>query len=234
MSYILDALKKSGEERKQGEIPTLQTVHTDLPPGQRSRSVMHKKLFLALGIGIPIVLALALWQWPAKQTLQITARPGPKEQMGTAERRQTEIQAQRQVPVRKVAPQVIAPVRKQFRPEPQSSPDTAVIQPEVVIEPAPLQQLEGTPPPALPRAASEPESTLPLLRELSLEQQTAIPKITLAGHVFADEPSRRMIMINNRIVREGEMAGDDLRLVRITWDGIILRHIDTEFQIKLQ
>jgi len=30
------------------------------------------------------------------------------------------------------------------------------------------------------------------------------------------------------------MAGEALRLVRITWDGIILRHINTEFQIKLQ
>ena len=55
----------------------------------------------------------------------------------------------------------------------------------------------------------------------------------MAGHVYSEVPSRRMIMINDKIVREGERVGDQLKLLRITWDGVILRHMDTDFQIKL-
>lgn len=233
MSYILDALKKSGQERKLGEIPSLQTIHADQLSAPPRRSVMRRKVFPALALGCLAMLALGLWHWPTKQTLQITGRPGPKPQIAPAAQRK--IQLPRQAPVQKVAAQVLAPVQKQIQPEPRRPPDTLVSQPEVVIEPAPLLQPEYSPSPVeLPRAASEPGSTLPLLKELPIDRQTTIPKIALAGHVYADEPSRRMIMINNRIVREGEMAAEDLRLVRITWDGIILRHIDTEFQIKLQ
>jgi hypothetical protein len=71
------------------------------------------------------------------------------------------------------------------------------------------------------------------LKELPIEIRKSIPEISMAGHVYSEIPARRMIMINNKIVREGERVGDQLKLLRITWDGVILRHVSTDFQIKL-
>ena len=248
MSYILDALKKSDQERKRGEIPSLQTVHADQFSAEHKRSVMHWKVILLLGFVSLTVLAVGLWRWPAGPPPQVVQQPQPTpKRIAIAPLAEQEMQPQRQPPVQngapeftgseqKVGPRVIEPAQKELPPGPQNPTDTPVVQPEVVIQPTPLQQPEHTSATAmpLPKAASEPGSSLPLLKELSVDQQKAIPEITLAGHVYADQPSRRMIMINNRIVREGEMVGENLRLVKITWDGVILRHIDTEFQVKLQ
>jgi len=41
MSYILDALKKSDQERKQGDVPNLQTVHVAAIPEQKKPWVMY-------------------------------------------------------------------------------------------------------------------------------------------------------------------------------------------------
>ncbi len=245
MSYILDALKKSDQERKQGEIPSLQTVHADQLSAQHKRSVMRRKVVLLLGFVCLVVLAVGLWQWPAGPAPQVAHQPQPPPKERIVPLAEQEIQPPVQPlvqngapevtgPGQKVAQQVNEPIQKEIPPEPQNPTDTPVIQPEVVIQPAPLLQPEQASAPPLPKAASEPGSSLPLLKELSVDRQKTIPEITLAGHVYADEPSRRMIMINNRIAREGEMVGENLRLVRITWDGVILRHIDTEFQMKLQ
>jgi len=40
MSYILDALKKSDLQRKQGEVPTLQTVHLPVRPQDKTPRVL--------------------------------------------------------------------------------------------------------------------------------------------------------------------------------------------------
>lgn len=235
MSYILDALKKSDQERKQGEIPSLQTVHSDQISAQRKRSVLWRKVLLALGLGCLTVLVIGLWQW--------TTRPTPKEQIAPIAEQKPQLLPQTPAletapqvtgPVQKVAPQILEPLQKRIPPAPQVIAETLVVQPEVVIEPAPLLHPEQASAPALPKAAGKPGSTLPLLKELPVDRQKTIPEIKLAGHVFSDDPFRRMIMINNRIVREGELVGENLRLIRITWDGVILRHIDMEFQMKLQ
>jgi len=230
MSYILDALKKSDRERKQGEIPSLQSIHANLPPSRRNRSTRGLKTALAVGFCSVIILAIGFWQWPSEKNQQTTDRPPIKEQSAQTPPAVPKTQPP---PAEKITPQVIAPV--QVVPQPAArTPERIQPQPEVVIEPAPLLQPAPLRSQTIPTAAKEPASTRPLLKELPADRQKKLPKITLAGHVYASQPSRRMIMINNRIVREGEVVGEDLRLVRITWDGVILRHIDTEFQMKLQ
>ena len=41
-------------------------------------------------------------------------------------------------------------------------------------------------------------------------------------------------MINKRVLREGEMAGNGIKLLSITWDGVVLRHADADFQVKIE
>lgn len=241
MSYILDALKKSDQERRQGEIPSLQTVHIDQISRRRARLMRGRKIALVLVSCCLVATAAALWVWQSGTFAPEPGQPAAKDVTATGQgypqapspSGQTASQVAALAP--QARPQIVEPVRPSDSPALQDSTDTPVIQqPEVVIEPAPLTHPNQIPTPQLPQAAREPGSTLPLMKDLSIDQQRIIPEISLAGHVYSDEPSRRMIMINSKIVREGELVGDNLRLVRITWDGVILRHINTEFQIKLQ
>lgn len=58
MSYILDALKKSEQERPPGPVPDLFTVHgpQPAPPRKPVRAIVAVLLFL-------VVLAISLWAW---------------------------------------------------------------------------------------------------------------------------------------------------------------------------
>jgi general secretion pathway protein B len=241
MSYILDALKKSDQERKQGEIPSLQTVHSDQISRRRAYSAKRRKIALMLLSCCLVATAVGLWIWQSGALSPESDHPAAKNATVSGQATSpvpspnNPIASQMTAPAPQSQPQIVEPASRNDSPEHQDSADTPVIQqPEVVIEPAPLTHPNQIPGPQLPQAAREPGSTLPLLKNLPVDQQRIIPEISLAGHVYSDEPSRRMIMINSRIVREGELVGENLRLVKITWDGVILRHINTEFQIKLQ
>lgn len=58
-----------------------------------------------------------------------------------------------------------------------------------------------------------------------------IPKLSLAGHAYSTSPAQRMVMVNNRIVREGDNIGPDLQLEEITWNGVIFRYKEIQFRI---
>lgn len=254
MSYILDALKKSDQERKQGEIPTLESIHTDLTSSRIQRSARQRKRFLLLFSASLVLIAVGLWQWrsplftsqtaeqtaPAEQTAEVgNPTLPPPQNAGPNTTRQPAEPAQN--PVAEVA----APAREIAPPQPQvpvqvRKPSTSVTVAKRIVVP-PAEQIQPATPSRVVRPSSPPPSETtatqddspPLLKELPIEIRKSIPEISMAGHVYSEIPARRMIMINNKIVREGERVGDQLKLLRITWDGVILRHVSTDFQIKL-
>jgi general secretion pathway protein B len=244
MSYILNALKKSEQERKKGRIPTLESVHNDPVSIHLRNSARRRKMSILLLFACLVVIAVGLWQWRIHSIIsRLNDQPAVENQTGSGAESQSQpasqldgqgIASQIKEPVQKIAPRILNPVQKDLPSTPKQLPETTAAQQEVVIEPLPLDRPERPSLPPIHKESRAPDSNLPLLKELPPEQQNTIPKIIMAGHVYADEPSRRMIMINNKVFREGELVGDQLKLIRITWDGVILRHVDTEFQIKLK
>lgn len=89
--------------------------------------------------------------------------------------------------------------------------------------------------PAEPEEAMEiPEEPVPpLLKELPADIRDAVPELSFAGHVYAEERRQRLIMINMRIVREGDAVSPDLTLEQIVQDGVILRYNGTVFRVQL-
>ena len=247
MSYILDALKKSEEERRRGRIPTLHDRHyeeserTDRPDRRRGRFLW------LLGLLVLMTLAVVSWQW-----LSVTRQPVEKT-IGSADAEIPETDRQPQ-PGWVVAEEPAGRSEEtHVRTETESSAadtkttrveamaELPVAQPAeepadaVVIQPAPLLEPGITPlPPVLPKPAVVESSSLPLLAELPAEQRSTIPPISIEGHVYAEDSARRMVMINKRVLREGEMAGNGIKLLNITWDGVVLRHADAEFQVKIE
>jgi len=92
--------------------------------------------------------------------------------------------------------------------------------------------VDETPPD--PPTVVQPETSrtfLPLLEELSPEVQAKIPSLKFAGHTYSAEPSQRMIIINGRILREGDMITPDTRLTEITWEGVIMTCSGIRFRV---
>ena len=254
MSYILDALKKSDREQKQGEIPTLESVHADPTSSRSRRSARQRNRFLLFGSACLVLIAVGLWQWRSPSftapTAETTAPAAPLAEVGKPNPPAPE-NTDRSVTIRPAGPaqdqgvEVAAPAREAGEPRPQepvqvkrpAPPATVarrtVMPPAERIEPAsPPRVVQSSPPPPAESPAA-PDDSPPLLKDLPPEIRKSIPEISMAGHVYSEVPSRRMIMINDKIVREGERVGDQLKLLRITWDGVILRYMDTDFQIKL-
>lgn len=73
----------------------------------------------------------------------------------------------------------------------------------------------------------------PLLDELPVAIRAAIPDLSFAGHVYSDVPQKRLIIINNRIVREGDLVGDGLTLEKIDYEGVVLRYESSVFRVDL-
>lgn len=73
----------------------------------------------------------------------------------------------------------------------------------------------------------------PLLDELPVAIRAAIPDLSFAGHVYSDVPQKRLIIINNRIVREGDLVVNGLTLEKINSDGVVLRYESSVFRVKL-
>lgn len=208
MSYILEALKKSDTERQYSK-----TTHplADLSPlahrNKRGRSIVFVAGLSLLLIGATAISAL----WYFKQLPTMTVK--------TLQEQQTEL-----------SPKVSTPPTKETEPHQDI---------QYVVEPKPLKHISpaedfvviSAPPP--PQKMLTKHSDAPQLSELPIEIQNDIPKLNLAGHAYAEDPDSRLIIINNKIVREGDTIGDQLLLKEITFEGVVLSYKTILFQIIL-
>ncbi len=279
MSYILDALKKAEQERKQGEIPNLQSIH-GRRPGQPNLKKRGAIWFWLAGGALLVLIALGAWWGVTKNRVHNLAL---QEQIAALERQKDDLQRQpapdeppsstttilSPVPVTESVEAVTAanatvPEDNIPRPAPapsilpdasMPSPETEPVAPVLVASPktpVPVaekitQQSEGVssfPPPDLVvvpqqrgKAAKEAKTeeaqlaSLPLLQDLPNETQKRLPSLKISGHVYAREPGKRMVLINNRICREGDLVEKDLYLENIIWEGVVLRYQDIRFRM---
>jgi general secretion pathway protein B len=245
MSYILEALKKSDRERKQGEIPGLQSDHA-LWPGHGQRegiSPFWKWLLVSL-----LCLLSALLLYWAMQRDSIAMQ----EKISALEKSLVQLKEQ-PAPVAASPPAVLpSPALKEevvSQPFVMETEDDkgvmseksqqAVVEEETVIKavdiPRIVQRNGVAPPPksVAQEVASETAETLPLFQELPPSVQKMLPQLKLAGHVYAKDATKRMIIINNRICREGDLVENQLYLDQILWEGVVLRYQDIRFRMNL-
>jgi hypothetical protein len=70
-------------------------------------------------------------------------------------------------------------------------------------------------------------------KDLPPELKLQLPPMKFAGHTYADEPKQRMIIINNKILREGDSIDEETKLVEIIWEGVILEYKGVTFKEQL-
>lgn len=226
MSYILDALRKSETERRQGRVPDLgQQVQMIHKPKKKSVPVM---VWVALGLVLnAAILAWAFWPRASVTAIQepvapepepIIAEPEPLSELSsspatTSTRRADTLANAIEIPVPSVAE---PPVEDASRERP------------TVIVPTPREPRAVNPSNAVDRDA--PAERTPHLVELPLSFQKRVPDLIFNSHIYASEPSSRRVMINDNYLRPGE-SFSGITVERITEEGVELSMDGRRFRV---
>ncbi len=258
MSYILDALKKSGQERQQDTPPHLQPLHY-APPSFKGASVTRRHRWpWLLCAGLLISGGLLTWSaWKSSEPAgqlnpsvspivpesgkplgPVTVHPEkfddwyqhlPKKELSSSGPESPQpVRVERKAAAPAVSPAITKPTTA--RGSKTSEPVKLKKARDKNILPRPAETTVINPPP--PVATEKPKSTVPYLQDLPPQVQEELPKLQFAGHAYAVEPANRMIIINGRIMKEGDRVDALTRLAEITWEGVIIDSKGMRFRVK--
>jgi general secretion pathway protein B len=221
MSYILDALRKSEAERRQGKAPDLgQSVQIIHRPRKKPVSGVVWAVVAALLINAGV---LAYVFWPERQAPEVS-----------------EASVAAQAPIAPVEPASAIEAGAMETPETVAQPEMpdeseALSAQEPLPEQAeafeaPLVIVPSTPVVREPLTQPAPEGRVPHLVELPLSFQKSVPDLTFNSHIYASDPSASRVMINSQYLRPGDQLGQ-LRIERITEDGVIFSRDGQRFRV---
>jgi general secretion pathway protein B len=72
--------------------------------------------------------------------------------------------------------------------------------------------------------------TVVSMADLPLSVQQELPAMTISVHVYSGDPGKRLVGINNRMLREDEHVVPGLKLEQITPDGMIFGYKGYSFR----
>jgi len=254
MSYILDALKKSEEERKRGTVPDLLAVQDAQGQEQKGRHVWPYLLLAALALNAGIFLWW-LTPWHATRptvTAYSTTKQGPlPERMVNAEsgpRKETPVPAQ-DAPLVKSAPdkRVSDLQDRSVQTKAAKQEHATVTNPSPIVEMRESRVLAPSLPPQAPvtsPALPEPKpsagngdtggATLYNLTELPLAIRQSLPTFSISALIHTGDPASGMVKINGQVMREGQELSPGLKLEEIISDGVIFRYHNYRFRVGLK
>ena len=203
MSYILDALRKSETERRQGRVPDLgqqvQLIHR--PKKKRVSPALWVSLALMLNAG---VLAFVFWPgMPATESEPVLEDP---------------------VAETGAIPEP-DPVESTPPPTATEPPVAESRERATVIVPS-----SAIPETAAPTVEPEQAGRVPHLVELPLSFQKSVPDLTFNSHIYSSSPASRRVMINDTYLRVGDVF-EGLRVDDITEEGVVLSRDGRRFRV---
>jgi general secretion pathway protein B len=223
MSYILDALRKSDQQRSRGTAPTLFSAQEAAAARKRPGFLVYG-LLAAVLIGAGIVIGgLRPWE-QQKETARapIVVAPAVRESAPPQPKSQDTAPVVTPAPVpettqlTRTEPKPLARVKRKAESPPREATAAATAK---------------TPPPAEPEAQAEsaPAETAELppvivMAELPPSIRGELPQLKFTVHAYAGKPASRIVGIDNRILREGDTVAPGLKLEEITPDGMILSY----------
>jgi general secretion pathway protein B len=214
MSYILDALRKSEAERRQGKVPDLgQQVQMVHKPKKKASALAP---WLVVGLVLNAAVLTVVF-WP-----ELTAQqPQAGEDIPTRETTTDTQPIEDRPPVEPLPDEVSEAL-------PQALPQRAVRERATIIVPS--QDLAG----GLAGAGTggTVSGPVPHLVEMPLAFQKSIPDLVFNSHVYASEPSSRRVMINSQYLRAGDVFSG-LRVERISEEGVVLSKGGRPFRLGI-
>ena len=240
MSYILDALKKSDLQRKQGDVPTLQTVHLQVRLQDKTPRVLYGVIALLLLL-LMFVLGYLFSQqfFQSQNDSTIVALPATADkadevvqQIGGAQsdnagagkagsiitdsiKTDGELNRAAVIPHRSSASEASLPAESSL---PQYSRENSAA-----------------------AAASSPDNLktepdlmdVPYLHELPDYQQQSIPVMEFAGHVYSSDASSRSVIINGQFMEVGDNLMPGLSIESITINGVVFAYQGSLFRVDI-
>jgi general secretion pathway protein B len=223
MSFILDALRKSENSRLRQEHPAMFDARA--VASRRPFPVWAVALGLLLGLNLLVVLFVLLRQ--------------EREVVDTAADK-VAVTAAATAPVAAAVPGAAAAA------VPNTAPPLPVASPAATLATSvPLPSARRPVPGTVTRettvdgvafdaATSRSPSRAPSrTRDDLLAGGEAVPEAALSLHVYDPDPAARFILLNGQRLREGDMAGNGLRVLDIVPDGVVLDHRGNTFKVSI-
>lgn len=256
MSYILDALKKSEEERKRGTVPDLTAVQDTRVREQGKHHWWPYLILVALVLNAGIFLWwLAPWQATKPNVTAYSAAkqdPLPEKTFIPEEQNHPEKPLSTQGnPKMKTATDkrvseredrsVQAKTAEQKQIPPTSAPAVETQDSRLLSPPLPLQAPVTTPS-VTEVTETKPSgisgntggNTLYNLNELPPSIQQNLPTFSITAHIHTGDPASGMVKVNGQVIREGQELSPGLRLEEIIPDGVIFRYQTYRFRVGLK
>jgi general secretion pathway protein B len=230
MSYILDALKKSDQQRQRGTTPTLPSAQATVSAPKQS-SYVHYGVLAAVLLCAGIAIGwLYPWQeeQPAHEAEPVAARPAIQKTNQASPTPRPDQVAMADKSEQKLAVPSPAPAAPVISPKEPAVPVAAEQEQKLPVpSPAPAAPAVSPKEPAIPVAAEQKATTL---AELPLAIQHEIPDMKIQLHSYSNKSVNSIVSINSRMLKEGESLAPGLRLEKITPDGVILSYKGYRFQ----
>lgn len=232
MSYILDALRRADSERERGSIPTLHANARARALGDDEDSSDGRSKLLASAVALlSLALALALaWlffggaETRAPQILASAPQMPPPTYVASAP------------PVEAPYANAVVPV---LRPEPVRAASSVRLEVAEAsardnsqsVEPSPKAPVFSKPSKPVARALSE-EKPAPKVADLPEDIRRQLPQLSVSGASYSENSSRRMLILNGQVFREGDRVSEGLELVQIQLKSAVLDYRGTRYSIS--
>jgi general secretion pathway protein B len=262
MSYILDALKKAESERKLGSVPNVHTQSVPVATSEAGSSVWSRAstwiVLIALAIMVGVLAWLKPWQAVPVFNTSASLPEQSSSKIADAESKSPSVQpplsaassaspavtegnaaltggnaalAATAPPADAVLPAEALPAepaKPKIRPK-LARKSTEKKQARSAAPSKPVSAAEQEP---VPASDPSPETRIATLRELPENIQREIPALTIGGYIYSGNQSERSILINKRLLHEGEEVGPGLVLEKMLPKEAVLSYKGHRYRIS--
>ncbi len=242
MSYILDALKKSEQERNLGKVPTLADLGQSPLPTSDSVNTAGRIKEIIIGVLVLVVIVGAyVFVTKNKAVIPSDLEQSIEQQTTLGNTKQEKKMLPSDFQRKPVLPQEqdILAIRDDFFTIPEKNKDVA-------------SEAKNTPQqetPAVIKKEESREDSLPVEVEVELDMTPllsevlanplmdstlmALPELSLDVHVSGGSSDDRFVFINMRKYREGDITDEGLSVDSIDSEGVILSFDGEQFRLPI-
>lgn len=220
MSYILDALKKSEQQRRRGMAPTLREAPMQSASTTGAYSWLYVLVAAILLVGGGVIGALRPWQEEVVQPA--TSSPMEKDFVGHAGVSSAVIATEMALePVKSEllasqVPKGVVPLGETV----DKTNNTMLNSSAAIVSPHTDRYFSA-------KSADMQYSDLPA----AIKQE--LPPLTIQMHAYSEVPDDRLVSVNSHLVHEGGEIQAGLVVERITSGGMILKYKGYKFQLNM-
>ena len=220
MSYILDALKKSEQERGHGNIPDVQTVHSSSLNYRSDKRAYWPYILITAVI---LNLVAIIYFISNKESPAVTEATKQEADVTTVKKIESNITLEK--------PDILDSSTAESSDDEKKSATIEATDDEAepVVKAIQIADKKESIDTDTDRKTISSSADIIEFYDLPESIKQGIPAIAISGHVYSSNPAQRSIVINNRFMEEGEYVLDGLILYEITPEGAIFNYQGTVF-----